>query len=57
VLRKAVADLLENVYDRRVVIIARNPDNDVRRFDLFDALGEVRSKCSVIIEGMDRFFG
>jgi hypothetical protein len=55
-LGKAAADLLDNVYDRRVVIVARDTDNDVRCLDLFDALGQVGPKGGIIFHGMDPFF-
>jgi hypothetical protein len=35
---KPLAHLLQHVDDGRLVVIARNADNYIRRFDLFDPL-------------------
>ena len=55
-LGKTAANLFDNVYDRSVVIVARDTDNDVRCLDLFDALGQVGPKGGIIFHGMDPFF-
>jgi hypothetical protein len=45
---KPLAHLLQHVDNGRLVVIARNADNYIRRFDLFDPLRQIWSKRSIV---------
>ncbi len=51
--RQPVADLLDHVDNGRVVVVAGDANDDIRRVNLLDAFGQVRPKCGVVIHGID----